>query len=140
MELWKDIEGYEGKYQVSNLGRIKSLNYNNTNKEKILIPKINKQGHLEVTLSKNNKRCYRLVSRLVIETLTNLQLTRNNIIMYKDGDKTNCNINNLYIISRGQRQEITYDTNNRYKPTYDYYDEVLSTKEISKKQEYHHHR
>ena len=31
-ETWKDIKGYENKYCVSNLGRIKSLNYNNTGK------------------------------------------------------------------------------------------------------------
>lgn len=33
MEIWKDIEDYEGLYQVSNLGRVKSLHYG---KEKIL--------------------------------------------------------------------------------------------------------
>ena len=31
-EIWKDIKGYEGKYQVSNLGNVKSLNYNRTKK------------------------------------------------------------------------------------------------------------
>ena len=31
-EIWKDIQGYEGLYQVSNLGRVKSLNYNRTGK------------------------------------------------------------------------------------------------------------
>ena len=35
-EVWKDIEGYEGKYQVSDSGRVKSLNYLHTKKEKIL--------------------------------------------------------------------------------------------------------
>ena len=35
-EIWKDIEGYENLYQVSNLGRVKSLNYKRTGKEKIL--------------------------------------------------------------------------------------------------------
>lgn len=35
-ELWADIEGYEGLYQVSNLGRVKALNYYNSNREKIL--------------------------------------------------------------------------------------------------------
>ena len=35
-ENWKDIEGYEGIYQVSDRGRVKSLNYNHTGKEKIL--------------------------------------------------------------------------------------------------------
>lgn len=39
-EIWKDIKGYEGLYQVSNLGRIKSLNYRRTKKEKIMTPRI----------------------------------------------------------------------------------------------------
>lgn len=37
MEIWKDVIGYEGLYQVSNLGNVKSLNYNNSNLEKNLI-------------------------------------------------------------------------------------------------------
>ena len=36
MEEWKDIKGYEGLYQVSNMGRVKSFNYKNTGKEGIL--------------------------------------------------------------------------------------------------------
>jgi hypothetical protein len=35
MEIWKVIPGYEGLYQVSNLGRVKSLNFNNTGREGI---------------------------------------------------------------------------------------------------------
>ena len=34
-ENWKDIDGYEGRYQVSNLGRIKSLNYIKSKKPKL---------------------------------------------------------------------------------------------------------
>jgi hypothetical protein len=36
VEMWKPIEGFEGRYEVSNLGRIKSLNYNHTGKEGFL--------------------------------------------------------------------------------------------------------
>ena len=36
MEIWKDIKGYEGYYQISNLGKVKSLNYSRTGKEQIL--------------------------------------------------------------------------------------------------------
>ena len=133
MKMWKDIKDFEGKYQISTEGEVKSLNYNNTGKEKILIPKINKQGHLEVTLNKNDKHYYRMVSRLVLETYTNLKLTKNHIIMYKNGDKTKCALDNLYVISRGKRQEITYDLDHRYRPKYDYYGKYLSTKEITKK-------
>ena len=45
-EIWKDIQGYEGLYQVSNLGRVKSLNYNKTSKSKILSPGKNKTRYL----------------------------------------------------------------------------------------------
>lgn len=132
MEIWDDIKDFEGKYQISTNGHVKSLNYNNTGKEKILIPKINKQGHLEVTLNKNDKHYYRMVSRLVIETYTNIKLTKNDIIMYKDDNKTNCELENMYLITRGKRQELTYDLDHRYRPKYEYYGEILATKEISK--------
>jgi len=134
MEIWKDIKGFENKYQVSTLGNIKSLNYNNTGKEQILKPKIKKNNKLlEVTLNKNDKHYYRMVSRLVLETFLGLKLGKNDIIMYKDNDKNNCSLKNLYVISRGKRQEITYDLDNRYRPKYDYYGEILPTKEISRR-------
>ena len=45
-EIWKDIVGYENIYQISNLGRVKSLNYNHTGREKILKPSVNKDGYI----------------------------------------------------------------------------------------------
>lgn len=65
MEIWKDVVGYECKYMVSNMGRVKSLNYNNTGKEKILKPFKNRKGYLQVILCKNNKIKKFLVHRLV---------------------------------------------------------------------------
>lgn len=133
-EIWKDIKGFENKYQVSTKGNIKSLNYNNTGKEKTLKPKIKKNnGLLEITLNKNDKHYYFMLSRLVLETFKNIKLTKNDIIMYWDKDKTNCSLDNLYIISRGKRQEMTYDNDHRYIPKYEYYGEMLSTKEIAKR-------
>ena len=55
MEIWKDIEGYEGLYQISNMGRVKSLNYKRTGREKILKLGKNKKGYLLVCLWKNSK-------------------------------------------------------------------------------------
>lgn len=55
MEEWTDIKGYEGKYIISNTGKVVSLNYNNTGKPKESKLKINKYGYNEVKLSKNNK-------------------------------------------------------------------------------------
>ena len=51
--MWIPIKGYEEKYIVSDEGEIISLNYNNTGVPRKLKPKKNKQGYLEITLSKN---------------------------------------------------------------------------------------
>ena len=68
MEIWKDIEGYEGLYQVSNMGRVKSLHFN---KEKIIKPIKDKKGYLRISLSKNGKsKCFsihRLVAKAFVD-------------------------------------------------------------------------
>lgn len=61
MEIWKPIKDYEGLYEVSNLGRIKSLK----NKNKILSPRINSGGYNFAGLYNNGIRKYFSVHRLV---------------------------------------------------------------------------
>lgn len=64
-ESWKDIEGFEGLYQVSNYGNVKSLNYRRHGYEKNLTPKENNDGRLWVELANNGKtKCF-LIHRLV---------------------------------------------------------------------------
>lgn len=65
-EVWKDIEGYEGLYQVSNLGRVKSLGNNKTRKEKVLRCRV-KGGYLFIDLHKNGELKTFKVSRLVAQ-------------------------------------------------------------------------
>ena len=94
-EIWKDIEGYEDLYQVSNLGRVKSLNYRQTKREKILIPiKNNYYGYLYVMLYKNNNRKFLKIHRLVANTFID---NPNNYtqINHIDECKENNNVNNL---------------------------------------------
>mgnify|MGYP004477016409 CR=1 FL=1 len=67
-EIWKDIEGFEGLYQVSNLGRVKSLNYRRTGKEKVVKGWYDKNFYRHVTLRVNGKDKQFLVHRLVAET------------------------------------------------------------------------
>jgi len=50
-EVWKPILGYEGKYKISNLGRVRSLNYHRERKEKNLILEKTKKGYLRCTLT-----------------------------------------------------------------------------------------
>lgn len=77
MEIWKDIEGYEGLYQVSSLGNVRSLDYNHTKKSKVL--KQQKAGrnyeYLSVALCKQGtvKRVsvHRLVASAFIENKLN---------------------------------------------------------------------
>lgn len=60
LEFWKDIDGYEGLYQISSHGRVKSVNRITSNgrniKERILKFEIDKGGYLRLNLSKNGKR------------------------------------------------------------------------------------
>jgi hypothetical protein len=66
-EIWKPIKGYEGLYEVSNLGNVKSLNYSHTGKPKLLKLCKLKNGYLMVQLSKNSVTEKRLVHRLVAQ-------------------------------------------------------------------------
>ena len=68
VEIFKDIKGYEGLYQVSNLGRVKILNYRNTGKTKLKKPVENNCGYFTIQLYKNEKPKRYFVHRLVAET------------------------------------------------------------------------
>lgn len=90
-EIWKDIKGYEGLYQVSNLGRVKSLNYNKTGKEKILRPVSTPDGYLKVNLY-SSKCCTKRIHRLVAETFIEIpELEVNHL----NGNKEDNSIENL---------------------------------------------
>ena len=71
IEQWRtavyDGEIYEGLYKVSNLGRVKNINYRNTGRERMMNPE-NVKGYLRVGLIKNGKRNRCLVHRLVAFT------------------------------------------------------------------------
>lgn len=68
MEIWKNIKGYEGYYEVSNYGRIKSLkDFRGRNRIYILRQQKNKDGYNRVELHKDGKRKTYMVHRLVAE-------------------------------------------------------------------------
>lgn len=90
MEIWKDIKGYEGKYQCSSLGNIKSLVYK---KPKILKPRLDKDGYLKVILYKDGPkefRVHRLIADAFIPHPNDLY-----IVNHKDEDKSNNCVDNL---------------------------------------------
>lgn len=65
MEIWKDIEGYEGYYQVSNLGNVRSLNYRHHGGVHNLKQSVLPEGYLFVILWKNKATKMFYVHRLV---------------------------------------------------------------------------
>lgn len=94
IEIWKDVKGYEGKYQISSNGFVKSLNFNHTGKEKRLKNKINRKGYCYVTLYQDGKQSYPGIHRLVAETFLP---NPNNLeqVNHIDGNKKNNNVENL---------------------------------------------
>ena len=93
-EIWKDIKGYEGLYQVSNLGQIKSLNYLRTKKQKILKLHSDKDGYLILGLRKEGKTKCVKVHRLVCETFIS-NPKKYGYVNHKDENKQNNNVKNL---------------------------------------------
>lgn len=100
-EVWVDIRGYEGLYQISNWGRVKSLNYNRTKQERILKNSIDKCGYLYIVLWKNGKKKKFLIHRLVAETFI-LNPNNHPCINHKNEDKE---LNFVYINADGSVDE-----------------------------------
>lgn len=109
-EVWKDIQGYENKYQVSNYGRIKSLSrriFNGTgyyiSKEKILKGHVITNGYIQVELQGKPLLVHRLVAETFIENSYNKPQ-----INHIDGDKTNNRVENLEWCTNSENQIHAY--------------------------------
>lgn len=95
-EIWKDIAGYEGLYQVSNFGRVKSLAKlcGHRPKGETILNIQDTRGYKRVTLCKDNKlkkfQIHRLVAIAFIENPENKPC-----INHKDENKANNNVDNL---------------------------------------------
>lgn len=64
-EIWKPVEGWEDRYEVSNLGQVRSLNYHQTGKTKVLKPVTDGKGYLMVGLCRDGTMKWEKVHRLV---------------------------------------------------------------------------
>jgi hypothetical protein len=92
-ELWRNIDGYKGVYQVSSFGRIRSYKYN---LPRILKPRVNKKGYKYINLCLDGKYKSLSVHRLVAKTfIAKSDLTVN----HKNGNKLNNCVDNLEFIT-----------------------------------------
>lgn len=97
-EVWKDIEGYGGEYQVSNLGRVKSVKYRAIERkvtEIILKQTKNATGYFEITLTYKGKVKNCRVHRLVLQTFEPIENPKEFVVNHKDRNRANNNLNNL---------------------------------------------
>lgn len=114
MEIWKDIKGYEGYYQISNLGGIKSFPRNGTiSTVYMLKPTLTKNGYYKVTLSKPNNTTYLLVHRIVAETFIPNPENKPEV-NHIDGDKLNNCVDNLEWCT--SKENITHSIKTGLKP------------------------
>lgn len=118
IEQWEDVKGYEGYYQVSDLGRVRSL-------ERTIIDSLctrifkgkvlkqtehnGKQPYFYVTLSKSRKNKKLLVHRLVAETFIPNEDNKEQV-NHIDGDPQNNTIINLEWVTNAENTQHAYDT------------------------------
>ena len=97
-EVWKSVNGYEGYYEISNLGRVASVNYAKMGIRKVLSPK-HAAEYDKVVLALNGKHRCKNVHRLVAE---NFIPNPNNLedVNHIDGNKRNNQVSNLEWVSR----------------------------------------
>lgn len=110
-EIWKDIDGYFGIYQISNLGRVKSIARYDTNghfhKERIFKPQMVGRGYLKVILVKDGIHKQKYIHRLVGISFVD-GYKKGLQINHKDEDKTNNRFDNLEWVTC--KENINYGT------------------------------
>ena len=161
IEIWKDIEGYEGLYQVSNRGRVKSLSRKVTNamfsiNEHFVKVVDNGNGYKSVSLWKDNKGKHFYVHRLVaLAFVPNYNGYK--YINHKDEDKSNNDVSNLewctakyncnygnhtkklkksYILNGNNRPIDVYDMNGVFLKTFDCSNDVCRELNIERRSLY----
>ena len=116
-ELWKDIEGYENYYQISNYGRVKSKErissccYGKTRilKEKIIKPSKDKNGYLRIMLCKDKYKKRYYIHELVAQAFIP-EYQKGKIIHHIDYDNQNNYYKNLFICTRKEHTTLHNNT------------------------------
>ena len=120
VEIWRDVKGFEGLYQVSNLGNVKSLKCH----KEMILKKCVTNGRSHISMHKDKKQYHFEVGRLVAQAFlpnpNNYQ-----IVTYKDYNPANCKVSNLRWCKN--RREFKQTTPFRYRIVVKYNGEKFRT-------------
>ena len=106
MEIWKNVLGYEGIYEVSSLGRVKSLKFG---KERILKPCIDSTGYLCFNLCKKGSRKSIKVHQFVAMAFLNHKPNKYKLVVnHKNFNKTDNRVDNLELITQRQNTNLKH--------------------------------
>ena len=112
-EIWREVKDYERLYEVSNLGRLKSLKWE---KERILKPGKDTNGYLIVDLSKDSIRKNKTVHQLVaIAFLNHTPCGHKIVVDHIDNNPSNNRLDNLQLVTT--RENVSKDRKNKKKFT-----------------------
>ncbi|MED1287338.1 HNH endonuclease [Bacillus mycoides] len=115
IEEWRSVIGYEGEYEISNYGRVKSLK---NNREKILKTFKGHRGYERINLMKHRKLKQVFVHRLVAEAFIEV-IKEGLYVNHIDGNKTNNRVENLEIVTQRENVRHSIDVlKNNIKPVY----------------------
>ena len=128
IEIWKDIKDYEGLYQVSNLGNVRSLDMTiiqlhhwsnqyvkHIYKGRLLKGSKNSNGYRTITLHKGKKTEKRLLHRMIAEAFIP-NPNNYNYINHKDNNPSNNNVNNLEWCTQSYNIKYAYEQGNKTPP------------------------
>lgn len=119
-EIWRDVPDYDGYYEVSNLGRVRSLDRwvffkdgrKRFYKGRIIESNFNKGGYKKLNLSKDSKVQTFLIHQLVAIVFLDHEPNGHTLVCdHIDGDRANNNVENLQIVTQRQNLSTCYRAN-----------------------------
>lgn len=109
-EIWKPVKGYEGLYEVSDLGRVRNINFRNTGKTLYRKLQTNNDGYKYFRITVNGETKHFFVHRLVYETFVG-EIPLNLQVNHIDENKENNALSNLNLLT--QKDNNNWGTRNK---------------------------